>query len=266
MSNVKRSDFFRLRGHLCLRARGRYAIRKLLSFVPGWEERDKLRTESKFWVDIWDAKLRTGQFWNEDVETLLQTANNWHPVGAYSQLTYLDIRQMEAHAHGLRILKEVRIDDFDFFNDKIVVDIGPGAVCFLETSSARLGIAIEPLARDFAAHGLLLPSDHTIYLPVDAEEIPLLDNLADVVVSRNNLDHVEDPHKVVDEVFRILKPGGYFILIVHLEPETTITEPYALEYDEIRRYIRRFEIVQESINAGGRTEAGKTLAGLYKKP
>ena len=105
-----------------------------------------------------------------------------------------------------------------------------------------------------------------IYLPVAAEKLPLLDESTDVVVSRNNLDHVNDPSAVVDEVHRILRPSGTFILIVHLEPEASITEPHAFIADDIRLLMRQFITDKETIFRGGRTEAAYTLAGVYRKP
>lgn len=265
MRNLEWMDPFRLRGRLRLRARTGSAVHRLLSLLPGWEERDKLRTELGFWLNTWDAHLHSGRFWNEDVETLLRAAGEWSPIGGDGQPTYDTIRQMEARAHGLRILKEVQTDDLDFFAGKIVVDIGPGVVGFLEASKARIGIAIEPLAQEFAAHGLLLPSDNAVYLSVPAERMPLLNDFADVVVSRNSLDHVKNPSGVVSEVYRVLKPGGYFILIVHLEAEATVAEPHAFARSDIHHLVRRFETVRELVHKGARTVEGQTLAGLYRK-
>lgn len=253
-----------LRGHIRLRARVRSLLRRVLSLIPGWQEREKLSYEMQFWLDTWDAKLRSGHFWNTDVEALLREMGEW-PTEQIKPFEYPAIRQMEARAHGLRILKEAQIDDVRFWADKTVLDIGPGAVCFLEASGARVGIAVEPLAAQFAQHRLLLASNNTIYLPVNAEAIPLLADSIDIVVSRNNLDHVTDPAAVVDEVHRILRPGGSFILIVHLEPEASVTEPHALAADDIRALTRRFTTVREMIYHGGRTETADTLAGVYQK-
>lgn len=257
---------FGLRGRIRLRARTRHLTRQMLSLIPGWQEREKLHYELGFWLDARDARLRSGQFWNDDIEALLQPLGEWPAIAENDRADYATIRRLEARAHGLRILKEAQIESHDFFVGKTVVDVGPGAVCFLEASGARIGIAIEPLAREFATHGLLLPSNNVIYLPVAAEKLPLLDESTDVVVSRNNLDHVNDPSAVVDEVHRILRPSGTFILIVHLEPEASITEPHAFIADDIRLLMRQFITDKETIFRGGRTEAAYTLAGVYRKP
>lgn len=256
---------FGLRGRIQLRARMRRAIRQVVYSIPGWQERDKLRYELAFWLDHWNARFLSGHFWNDDLAALLGPLGEWPADAESGSLDYPAIRWLEARGHGLRVLKEAGIESSDFFTGKTVMDIGPGAVCFLEASGARVGIAIEPLAREFAAHGLLLPSDHVIYLPVAAEDLPLLNDSVDIVVSRNNLDHVADPAAVVSEVYRILRPGGSFILIVHLEPEASITEPHAFAADDIRTLTRQFMTVRETIYHGGRTETADTLAGVYRK-
>lgn len=235
-----------------------------ITLLPQQRVKHKQFAELDFWVNEWDAQLRSGRFWNDDVKVLLQEAGEWQGHESDAR-DYETIRWMEARAHGLRILKEVKITDRRFFEDKIVVDIGPGAVCFLEASRARLGVAVEPLAQEFAAHHLLIAAPHVIYLPVAAEAIPLLGDFADIIVSRNNLDHVEHPRRVVEEVYRILRPSGYFVLIVHLEGHSSVTEPHAIGLHDVRDLVRRFTLVQEVISTGGRTQSGQQWAGICQK-
>ncbi|MDA1337786.1 MAG: class I SAM-dependent methyltransferase [bacterium] len=45
------------------------------------------------------------------------------------------------------------------------------------------------------------------------ESLPLLDNSFDVVTSLWVLEHLENPDKVFNEVYRVLKPEGYFIFV-----------------------------------------------------
>merc|ERR1712054_557771 len=44
----------------------------------------------------------------------------------------------------------------------------------------------------------------------DIEEMPVNNDVADVVVSNCVLNLVPDKKQVVSEIFRVLKPGGYF--------------------------------------------------------
>jgi SAM-dependent methyltransferase len=45
-----------------------------------------------------------------------------------------------------------------------------------------------------------------------AESIPLPDCSIDLVVTQETLEHVEDPFKAMQEIFRVLKPGGTIYL------------------------------------------------------
>lgn len=44
------------------------------------------------------------------------------------------------------------------------------------------------------------------------ESLPVTDNEFDVVVSLANLEHLEDPRGMIQEIYRSLKPGGFLLL------------------------------------------------------
>ena len=46
----------------------------------------------------------------------------------------------------------------------------------------------------------------------NANEIPVSDEKFDIVISSEVLEHVEDPHRYLEEIYRICKPGGYVSL------------------------------------------------------
>lgn len=63
-----------------------------------------------------------------------------------------------------------------------------------------------------------------------AENIPLENSIADIVLCNQVLEHVDNPIKSVQEIYRILKPGGKFIgSVPHVSP--VHLEPY-----DYRRY------------------------------
>ena len=49
-----------------------------------------------------------------------------------------------------------------------------------------------------------------------AEHIPLLDHSIDAAYCVNMLDHCERPYEVLDEIHRVLRPGGYLALAVDI--------------------------------------------------
>jgi SAM-dependent methyltransferase len=70
-------------------------------------------------------------------------------------------------------------------------------------------------------HGIHNANIH-VYSPL--HEIPAANNDFDTVICNAVLEHVANPAEVVKEIFRILKPGGYFYVSVpfmqpeHLDP------------------------------------------------
>ncbi|KYC36857.1 ubiquinone/menaquinone biosynthesis protein [Scytonema hofmannii PCC 7110] len=67
-------------------------------------------------------------------------------------------------------------------------------------------------------------------IPGIAETVPLTDAIADIVLCNQVLEHVNDPSKAANEMYRILKPGGKCIgSVPHVSP--VHLEPY-----DFRRY------------------------------
>ena len=47
----------------------------------------------------------------------------------------------------------------------------------------------------------------------DLENLPLQADSVDIVMARSVMEHVTEPAKVYAEIYRVLKPGGYFIFL-----------------------------------------------------
>ena len=99
-----------------------------------------------------------------------------------------------------------------------VVDLGSGAGndCFVarqETgkSGKVIGLDItDKMIEKAKANAAKLGYENVEFIQGDIEEMPLNDNLADVVVSNCVLNLVPDKQKAFAETFRILKPGAHF--------------------------------------------------------
>ena len=59
----------------------------------------------------------------------------------------------------------------------------------------------------------------TVYLSLGAENLPLLDDFADLIICRNALDHMPKPELALDEIRRILKDDGLFFASVDIGGE-----------------------------------------------
>lgn len=99
-----------------------------------------------------------------------------------------------------------------------VIDLGSGAGndCFVarhETGPEGkvLGIDFtEPMIRKARENAEKLGFNNVEFRFGDIEQLPVSDNMADVVVSNCVLNLVPDKPKVFSEMHRVLKPGGHF--------------------------------------------------------
>jgi SAM-dependent methyltransferase len=99
-----------------------------------------------------------------------------------------------------------------------VIDLGSGAGndCFVARHEAGetgkvLGIDfVEPMIKKARQNADKLGFNNVEFRYGDIEEMPVSDNVADVVVSNCVLNLVPNKPNVFAEIFRVLKPGGHF--------------------------------------------------------
>ena len=100
----------------------------------------------------------------------------------------------------------------------VVIDLGSGAGndCFIahaETGETGkvIGIDFTPAMIDKARANAEKLNFHNVeFRQGDIEKMPVTSNVADVVVSNCVLNLVPNKYGVIQEMFRVLKPGGHF--------------------------------------------------------
>ena len=100
----------------------------------------------------------------------------------------------------------------------VVIDLGSGAGndCFIARHEAGsdgriIGIDFTPAMLEKARSNAQVRGFSNVeFIQGDIEEMPLPDNLADVVVSNCVLNLVPNKNGVFREILRVLKPGGHF--------------------------------------------------------
>ncbi len=94
------------------------------------------------------------------------------------------------------------------------VDIADGMVEKAEKTAARLGVK------------------NVKFFHTELENIPLEDSTVDLVISNCTINHAGEKQKVWDEIYRVLKKGGRFVVsdIYSLE---TVPEEYASDAEAI---------------------------------
>ena len=110
-------------------------------------------------------------------------------------------------AHGFNL-------DYDFFAGKSVLEVGcgPAGIIFsLHNTKSRAGL--EPMnLKDLIIDGKRI----SIVKKGIGEEIPFENESFDVVLSFNALDHSVNPFKVIQEIRRVLRKDGDFLLWIYV--------------------------------------------------
>lgn len=86
----------------------------------------------------------------------------------------------------------------------------------------------------------------------DAHNLPFEDNFADGIIFSWVIEHMRDPLKVISEIRRVLKKGGYFYLSTNF---ITPYHPSPKDYyrwtaDGLRELLRDFEIIELKSHVG----------------
>ncbi len=96
---------------------------------------------------------------------------------------------------------------------------------------------------------------------IDAHDIPFQPGTFDGVVMQAMLEHVADPYRVVSEVFRVLKDGGFVYASVPFMQQVHLGAYDFTRFTELglRRLFRRFEEVDRGAFAGSGTALAWSL-------
>jgi len=113
-----------------------------------------------------------------------------------------------------------------------ILDVGCGGG-FLSNPLSELGHDVIGL--DISNESLDIAkkfdkSKRVKYITADARKIPLPDNSFDVIISMDFLEHVKEVQAVVDEISRLLKPGGLFFF--HTFNRNPISHLVAIKFVE----------------------------------
>lgn len=144
-----------------------------------------------------------------------------------------------------------------------VLDVGCGIATVLNIVKGKK-YGIDPLADEYKKI-YAYPEEMNIQKG-SGENVPFPDSDFDVVFCSNVLDHVTDPRKVIDEIYRVLKPKGHFNLIVELFKERedrNPAHPHSLIKSDIDLFLKDKFIMlfdKESLWPGGK---GNTK-GLFR--
>lgn len=107
-------------------------------------------------------------------------------------------------------------------DETTILQIGAGAEGMINFIGVGQRFAIDPLAEFYKSeYNQIL--DHSVdFISGIGEELPYEDDMFDLVIMYNALDHTFSPQKVLAGIHRVLKPGGISYIAVHTYPAVWI--------------------------------------------
>lgn len=139
--------------------------------------------------------------------------------------------------------------DREFYRGKRILDIGCGPRGSLEWADmATERVGLDPLV---PAYGKLGIKRHKMsYCTAGSEQIPFPDGYFDVVSSINSLDHVDDVKRTLQEITRVVKPGGILLIIVEVNHGARICEPHNISIGFVDDLLASFTVTNSGLFGG----------------
>lgn len=136
----------------------------------------------------------------------------------------------------------------EYVKGKIVVEMGCGmgyGTYAMSQNGAKkvYGIDIDKSAIEFAIKNYNHSS--ITYLNESATKSSITANYADVVIAFEVIEHLQNPRELINEVLRILKPGGTFILSTPNRSTSLKDNPFHIKefkFTELNSFLNDFKV------------------------
>lgn len=168
--------------------------------MPGMEMGRRSRGALSQWRRRWFPGMADPQRTRRRLGEFYATREDYHAM--------TDGSGKETHPHVRLLMEHVRPAD-------LCVEFGCGGGTVLAEVSAKarraVGIDVAPLALGRARERVRALSNCSL-IQSDVGRVPLRDGVADVAYSLEVLEHVWDPLLVLNEMLRVLRPGGLLFM------------------------------------------------------
>jgi len=150
------------------------------------------------------------QYWNEHIHDLKIAR---HPVGTEGFFKDLEQYRFEKLDY-LPILV-----DFSKYNNKQILEIGCGVgidlIRFARNGAKVTGVDLAEKSIDLAKKNFAFNGVEGDLRVMNGEQLEFDDNSFDVVYAHGVIQYTACDEKMIDEIFRVLKPGGEAIMMVY---------------------------------------------------
>ena len=96
-----------------------------------------------------------------------------------------------------------------------VLEVGSGAHGLIFFFDATERVGVDPLADEYR-HLFPRWQQRATTIAAYGETLPFDDGQFDIVLCHNVVDHAESPRRIVEEIARVLRPGGLLYFTVHV--------------------------------------------------
>jgi SAM-dependent methyltransferase len=150
------------------------------------------------------------EYWNRHIHDLEITT---HPVGSRGFFDDLDQYHFEKLHHLLRLVQ------FDGYRGRSVLEVGCGAgvdlARFARGGATVTGVDLSPSAIELARANFGQQGLSGDLRVADGEHLPFPEASFDLVFAHGVVQYTADPRRLVDEVHRVVKPGGEAVFQVY---------------------------------------------------
>jgi ubiquinone/menaquinone biosynthesis C-methylase UbiE len=146
--------------------------------------------------------------WRSAQRLELQFWTRWTTLAPYRNLDIPKYWHAELARFG---------ETWECFRGLRVLDVGCGPFGLIHyADSAAERIRIDPLLPQYSPKQPL--AGRHLSIAAMAESLPLADRSVDFAICFNALDHMLNPAAALDEMARVLRPGGTALLMIHTFP------------------------------------------------
>jgi len=232
-----RHDFAKLQKILTLKFIG-LSLEDITNIIKYDVKEEDFKKSLEIQKDIMEEKINhMNMVMNAIDETLHMVDNdnvlNWDRFINIINIINIDKKWLEQYENASNLKARIKIHELYstnkygwmrwFFehinvpNDVSILELGCGDASLWVKNFDRIPKEWSITLTDFS-HGMIKDAKNAIghnkgrfkFKVVDAQDIPYEDCSFDVVIANNMLYHIADIEKALSEIFRVLKPGGYF--------------------------------------------------------